>query len=102
MQPRWHAGTLAAEEQAVAVLVAYIPKTAVRLGREQPEPPRRMWARPKRRPIRVLVHIERLPIIHSRAPEVTIIDHVPQRMDEVQPRSGERAHPSDVPRVRRN
>jgi hypothetical protein len=48
------------------------------------------------------MHIQRLPIIHPCAPQIPIIDHVSERMNQMQPRARERAHAPDVSGVLRD
>ena len=72
------------------------------MRREKPKPPRRGLARSERFPIGVFVNVERLPIIHSGAAKVAVIDDKSERMNQMQPGCSQCAHASDVSRVGRN
>ncbi len=67
MQPLRRSGTLIAKDQPVSVGKLNIPKRPPRFRRKQPKPLRRQRAGPKRRPIGVLMHVQRSPVVHSRA-----------------------------------
>ena len=99
VEPVRGAAPLVPEDEAVAVLEPRVPEPALGLGREEPEPPWGGVARAERRPVRVLVHVEGEPVVHARAPQVAVGDLEAQRMDQVQARPRERAHPAHVARV---
>jgi hypothetical protein len=44
----------------------------------------------------MLVHIQREPVIHAGPPQVAVRDLEPKGMDQVEPRSRERAHSAHV------
>jgi hypothetical protein len=60
---------------------------------------RRHRARPKCGPIRVLVDVERSPVIHARTAKVAVVDLEPERPDEMQPRAGERTQAANIASV---
>ena len=102
MQPIGGARFLIAEHQAIARGIIDRPKRFLGVGREKPQPLRRRRTSLKSRPIRVLMHIERMPIIHAGAFEIFIGDRKTQRMNQVQATTTHRAQAPNVPRVRGN
>jgi len=50
----------------------------------------------------MLMHIERVPVIHPRPAQIPVVDGEAERVDEVQPGASERAHPADIAGVLRN
>ena len=85
MQPGGRTGAFVAENEAVTVGVLRIPIRPVRLGREQPEALGCRGIDAKRFPGVVMMNIQRVPIIHAGALQVTIGDLESERMNQVQP-----------------
>lgn len=102
VQPLGCTRAFIAKNESVSVGVVCRPKTALGLRGEKPEAPRSHRAGSKRGPILVLMDVQRTPIVHSRPAEVAIVDDITQRVNEVQPRTGQRAHPADIASVLRN
>jgi hypothetical protein len=46
-----------------------------------------------------MMHVKRVPIIHARALQVTVSNRETQRMDQMQTRTSQCAHPTNIPRV---
>jgi hypothetical protein len=50
----------------------------------------------------MVVHIERIPVVHARAPQMPVGYGEAQGMDQVQAATGERAHPAYIAGVLRD
>jgi hypothetical protein len=96
VQPVGRAGAFVAKDEAVTVGKLGGPEILRGFRRKQPQAARGDGAGAKRGPVGVFVHIERIPVVHAGAAQVAVVDRKSERVDEVQPRARERAHPADV------
>ena len=102
MQPIGATGFFVSKQESVAIRETRIPERTASLCREHPQPARGVRTRLERLPILMVVHIKRVPVIHTRTPKVSVRDCEAERMNEVQPATGHRAQSSDISCVRRN
>ena len=99
MQPIRSPASLVSEDKPVAILESRVPETELGPCRKQPQPARGRGAGAERLPVGMLVDVEREPVVHARAPQVSVRDLEPEGMDQVKTRPGQRAHPAHVARV---
>ncbi len=90
------------EKQPIPIPKLHIPKTPARLRRKQPNTIRPRPARPKRLPVFMMMHIQRVPIIHPTPLQMPVRDREPQRMNQMQPAPRHRAKPPHISRILRN
>lgn len=92
--------SLVTKNEAVVLGKLHFPEA---LGGMRGEQPKFLWsdgAGAKRWPVGVFMDIERLPIIHAGTSEISIVDDESKGMNQMKAGSRQRAHPSNVARVR--
>lgn len=96
--------TLIAEDQSITIGEFCIPMPLCCMGGKQPQTltNRGLRAGQKCRPVSMMVDIKRKPVIHPRPPQMAICDRKTQRMNQMKPGTGERAHAPDIAGVLRD
>lgn len=96
MKPVRGARAFIPKNKAIFIRKCDIPETALNLRCEKPKTPGSHRALPKCLPVGVLMDIQRAPIIHACTPKIAIIYDITQGVNQMQPGTGQRAHPPDI------
>jgi len=91
-----------AKDEPVAVFKTYIPIAVIRFRRKEPETFGRKLARFKCLPVVMMMHIQRVPVIHTTSFKMLIRDRESERMDKMQAGLRDRTKPTDITGVLRN
>ena len=87
---------LVAKNQTVFICITSHPKRLRGMRGEKPQSLGRRRTGFERGPIRVMMHVERIPIIHARALQVFVGHFKTQRVNQVQPAPRHGAHPANI------
>ena len=96
------AGAFVTEDETIAFLELRVPKTARRLGGEEPESIRAAGRSEESLPVIVVADVEFVPVIHARATQLGVVDLETQRVDEMEHATRHSAHAAHVAGIRRD